>query len=130
MRVAVSGRETIETSPPTVLFNPCKPGDPNPLYEGRWYDIAADGRFLMPCHGPPGPIDYGDGRVGDPDADRNEMMAAERWAAVERPYRAAGARPADERQAFRIWEATRSTSRRTDAFSYCVSPPDQLRCDP
>ena len=24
-------------------------GDPNPLDEGRWYDTAPDGRFLMPC---------------------------------------------------------------------------------
>jgi eukaryotic-like serine/threonine-protein kinase len=49
MRVAVRGGEAIETSTPMVLFTPCKPGDPNPLYVGRWYDVAPDGRFLMPC---------------------------------------------------------------------------------
>jgi eukaryotic-like serine/threonine-protein kinase len=49
MRVAVSGSDTIETSAPTVLFKTCRRGDPNPLYQGRWYDIAPDGRFLMPC---------------------------------------------------------------------------------
>jgi hypothetical protein len=49
MRVAVSGSDTIETNAPTVLFKTCRRGDPNPLYQGRWYDIAPDGRFLMPC---------------------------------------------------------------------------------
>jgi hypothetical protein len=49
MRVALSGGETLETGAPMVLFTPCKRGDPNLLYQGRWYDTAPDGRFLMPC---------------------------------------------------------------------------------
>jgi len=49
MRVGVSGGDTVETTMPTALFAVCRRGDPNPLYEGRWYDLAPDGRFLMPC---------------------------------------------------------------------------------
>ena len=49
MRVAVSRGGTLETTAPVVLFGPCKRGDPNPLFEGRWYDTTPDGRFLMPC---------------------------------------------------------------------------------
>jgi serine/threonine protein kinase/Tol biopolymer transport system component len=49
MRVIVSGRDAIETSSPSVFLNTCKPGDLNPLYGGRWYDVAPDGRFLLPC---------------------------------------------------------------------------------
>jgi len=49
MRVGVSGGDTLETTMPTALFAVCRRGDPNPLYEGRWYDLAPDGRFLMPC---------------------------------------------------------------------------------
>jgi hypothetical protein len=49
MRVAVAWSGAPQTGPPVVLFTPCKRGDPNPLYEGRWYDTTPDGRFLMPC---------------------------------------------------------------------------------
>ena len=49
MRVPVTRGETLDTGAPETLFTACNAGDPNPLYEGRWYDVAPDGRFLMPC---------------------------------------------------------------------------------